>query len=61
MSIATICDHCQKAMDIRSFNESQTTVTFHYEIYANVENNIGNMQDVCPHCAIAILQQLVQA
>lgn len=59
MSVQVICDHCQKPMDIRGFNESQTTVRIFYRICTSNDTNAVD-QDVCPHCAIAILTQLVQ-
>lgn len=62
MSVTTICDHCQKPMDLQSFNMSQTSVTFQYHIgIFRGTSPMDTPQDVCPHCAIAILQQLVAA
>lgn len=60
MSTQVICDYCFKPLDIRAFNESQSTVHVKYDFCTTDEVGIYN-KDVCPRCAIAILTQLVQA
>lgn len=60
MSITITCDNCNKPMDLRTFNESQTTIGCSYSFNRlNGQTFQLSQLDVCPHCAIALLTQLV--